>query len=299
MRKVWIVGSGYIGQRVAAAELALGGRVHGLARSDASITALTELGAMAHRADLDDPTTLAALDLHDACVYYFAPPPARGTRDSRIQNFLEAVVGRLPRRIVYISTTGVYGDCHGEWVNEDHPPRPSAERAHRRVDAETQLRTFGERHNVTVVILRVPGIYGPGRLPRERLEKGLPVLRESESPWSNRIHADDLVSACLAAMTRGTSDNVYNVSDGHPSTMTDYFNQVADALGLPRPRQVSRAEAEQTFDAGMRSYLAESRRIDNHRMLAELGVALRYPTLAEGLRACVAAEAVTAASAKA
>jgi len=100
-------------------------------------------------------------------------------------------------------------------------------------------------------------------------------------------------------MTRGTSDNVYNVSDGHPSTMTDYFNQVADALGLPRPQQVSRAEAEQTIDAGMRSYLAESRRIDNHRMRAELGVALRYPRLAEGLRACVAAEAVTAASAKA
>lgn len=296
MREVWIVGSGYVGHRVAAAELAQGARVHGLARSDESIAALNKLGAIAHRADLDHAITLATLDLHGACVYYFAPPPARGARDSRMQNFLEAVIGRLPRRIVYISTTGVYGDCHGEWVNEDRPPRPSAERAQRRVDAETQLRAFGERHDVTAVILRVPGIYGPGRLPRERLERGLPVLRESESPWSNRIHVDDLVAACLAAMTRGTSDNAYNVSDGHPSTMTDYFNQVAEALGLPRPRQVSRAEAEQTIDAGMRSYLAESRRIDNHRMRAELGVALRYPTLAEGLRACVAAEAQTAAS---
>jgi nucleoside-diphosphate-sugar epimerase len=147
---------------------------------------------------------------------------------------------------------------------------------------------------VAVVILRVPGIYGPGRLPRERLEKGLPVLREADAPWSNRIHVDDLVAACMAGMARGVAGAVYNVSDGQPSTMTDYFNQVADALGLARPRQIRRAEAESEIDPGMRSYLAESRRIDNRRMREELGVTPRYGNLAQGLAASIAAETAAA-----
>lgn len=299
MREVWIVGCGYVGQRLAAAEIANGARVHALARSVESCEAATALGAFARQADLDDPATLAALDVSGADVYYLAPPPANGQSDPRMHAFLQAIDERQPRRIVYISTTGVYGDCRGEWVNEEWPTRPAAGRAHRRVDAEAQLRAFGERKAVAVVTLRVPGIYGPGRLPRERLEKGLPVLREADAPWSNRVHVDDLVATCIAAMRRGAAGAVYNVSDGHPSTVTDYFNQVADALGLPRPRQVSRAEAEQAIDAGMRSYLAESRRIDNRRMRDELGVSPRYATLAEGLAGSLAAEAGVAPAARA
>jgi len=287
---VWIIGCGYVGQRLAAEEVATGARVFALARSPASLAAVTGLGVIARPADLDDPVTLATLDSAGADIYYLAPPPREGNTDARLRAFLAALRGQRPRRIVYISTTGIYGDSRGEWVSEDWPVRPATGRAGRRADAERQLLSFADQQDVEVVILRVPGIYGPGRLPRERLEKGLPVLRESEAPWSNRIHVDDLVSACLAAMRRGVDRGVYNASDGEPSNMTDYFNQVADALGLPRPPEVSRAEAEQAIDPGMRSYLAESRRIDSRRMREELGVVPRYGSLAEGLAASIAAE---------
>lgn len=298
-REVWIIGCGYVGQRLAMAELAEGARVHAVARSPESLQPVTAPGVAARRADLDDPESLAALDPQGADVYYLAPPPSHGRTDPRMQAFLRALSKRAPRRIVYISTTGVYGDCQGEWVAEDQPTRPSADRAYRRVDAESQLRAFGETSGVAVVILRVPGIYGPGRLPRERLEKGLAVLREADAPWSNRIHVDDLVTTCLAAMRRAAPGTVYNVSDGNPSTMTDYFNHVADVLGLPRPPQVSRSEAERVIDPGMRSYLAESRRIDSRRMREELGVVPRYATVVEGLAACLAAEAGAPFAAKA
>lgn len=287
--EIFIVGCGYVGRRVAAAEQACRSSVTALARSEDSAQALRALGVESVRGDLDDPESLAGLDVAGQGVYYFAPPPANGVRDTRMSAFLAAVAPHPPRRIVYISTTGVYGDCRGEWVDETRAPNPTADRARRRLDAEEQLRAFGARTGCEVVILRVPGIYGPDRLPVERLRKNLPLLREDEAPWSNRVHVDDLVAACLAAMERGRAGAVYNVSDGHPSTMTDYFRRVADALGLPRPPEISRAEAGERIDAGMLSYLAESKRIDNRRMREELGVAPRYPTLAEGLAACRAA----------
>jgi nucleoside-diphosphate-sugar epimerase len=304
--EIFIVGCGYVGRRVAAAERARGNQVGALARTPESAEALRALGVEPVRGDLDDPESLAGLDVAGQGVYHFAPPPASGVRDTRMVAFLAAVTPRPPQRIVYISTTGVYGDCQGEWVDETRAPNPTADREQRRLDAEEQLRAFDARAGCEAVILRVPGIYGPDRLPFERLRKGLPLLREDEAPWSNRVHADDLVAACLAAMARGRAGAVYNVSDGHPSTMTDYFRRVADALGLPRPPEISRVEAGDRIDAGMLSYLAESadatsmsrgprlgpigesKRIDNRRMREELGVSPRYPTLAEGLAACLA-----------
>jgi nucleoside-diphosphate-sugar epimerase len=286
--EIFIVGCGYVGRRVAAAEQARGNRVSALARTPESAEAQRAVGIEPVRGDLDDRDSLAGLDVAGQGVYYFAPPPATGARDTRMAAFLAAIAPRAPRRIVYISTTGVYGDCHGEWVDETRAPNPTADRARRRLDAEQQLQAFGARTGCEAVILRVPGIYGPDRLPVERLRKGLPLLREDEAPWSNRVHADDLVAACVAAMARGRTGAVYNVSDGHPSTMTDYFRRVADALGLPRPPEISRVEAGDRIDAGMLSYLAESKRIDNRRMREELGVAPRYPTLAEGLATCLA-----------
>lgn len=260
--------------------------VTALARSPASAQALAQQQIAPVAGDLDQPASLAALNLADARVYYFAPPPAQGHSDPRMQHFLHALADKpWPRRVVYLSTTGVYGDCQGAWVTEDRPPQPTAARAQRRWDAEQQLQAFMVRTGVAVVILRVPGIYGPDRLPCERLQQRLPVLRTAEAPWSNRIHIDDLVQACLAAADRGTPGAVYNVADNEPTTMTDYFNRVADACGLPRPPQVSRADAAQQIDAGMRSYLEESRRIDNTRLRTELGVVLGYPSLTEGLAA--------------
>lgn len=292
MSSALIIGCGDVGRRVADAERAAGETVTALVRSAHSAARLDAPGLHVARGDLDNPVTLAGLPTREARVYYFAPPPPSGTADPRLRNFLAHIApDTLPARIVLISTSGVYGDCHGEWVTEDRPPRPDADRARRRLDAEQQLRAWGEAHAVPVVILRVPGIYGPGRLPEKRLRAGEPVLCEEESPWSNRVHIEDLVRACLAAGERNRPGAVYNISDGHPTTMTDYFNRVADVLGLKRPPPITLVQARATLSEGMQSYLAESKRLDNRRMREELGVEPRYPDLIQGLAACVADDA--------
>jgi len=281
---VLIVGCGDIGQRVAARWQ--GVPVTGLVRSAASAEQLQQAGITPWQANLDDPASLADLPLADALVYYFAPPPTTGTTDPRMTHFLAAIdPERVPARIVYISTSGVYGDRGGEWVNEDTPPNPQVDRARRRYDAEQQLRRFEQEHGVAVIILRVGGIYGPGRLPRKRLEDRIPIIHEHLAPSTNRIHAEDLAQTCIAAARRGRADTVYNVSDGTNSNMTEYFNTVADFLKLPRPPTIDWDEAERRLSAGMLSYLKESRRMDNRRMLEELEIELKYPTLEAGLAA--------------
>lgn len=291
MNPVFIVGCGYVGGRVARCMLAGGRMVTALVRTEKSFLLLRAKSPQAVRGDLDNPASLAVLPVKDALVYYFAPPPPTGATDPRMKHFLSTITdASRPARIVLVSTSGVYGDCRGEWVTEDRLPQPEADRARRRLDAEQQLRAWGEAHAVPVVILRVPGIYGPGRLPEKRLRSGEPVLREAESPWSNRVHIDDLVRACLAAGERGRANAVYNISDGHPTTMTDYFNRVADVLGLERPPQIALAQASAELSEGMQSYLAESKRLDNRRMREELGVEPRYPELKQGLAACLAGD---------
>jgi len=286
--EVLIVGCGDIGIRVAGLERSAGRSVAGVARSEESAQRLRAAAIEPIRADLDVPSSLAGLPLNDAVVYYFAPPPGKGVTDPRMQAFVSVLVPpNLPARVILISTTGVYGDCRGEWVTEEQPPNPQADRARRRLAAETALRRWSDTSDVPVVILRVPGIYGPGRLPEERLRDGEPVLREEESPFSNRIHAEDLARVCVAAARSRRPSVVYNCSDGHPTTMTDFFYRVADRLGIPRPPAIPLDEARRRLGEGMLSYLAESKRIDNRRMREELGVELLYPDLAAGLRSCV------------
>lgn len=281
---VFIVGCGDIGRRVAARWQAV--PISGLVSSAASVEQLQAAGIRPWQANLDDPATLKDLPLANVLVYYFAPPPATGTTDPRMGHFLAAIdPSRLPTRIVYISTSGVYGDRGGELVNEDTPPNPQVDRARRRYDAEQQLRRFGLQHGIAVVILRVGGIYGPGRLPVKRLQDRVPIIHEHLAPSTNRIHAEDLAQICVAAARRGRADTVYNVSDGTNSNMTEYFNTVADFLKLPRPPAIDWEEAERTLSTGMLSYLKESRRMDNRRMLEELGIELQYPTLEAGLAA--------------
>lgn len=284
---VFIVGYGDIGQRVARLWQERGVPVSGLARSEAARHRMLAAGVTPVPADLDQPDSLAQLPVYNALVCYFAPPPARGQVDSRVQHFLASLSpDRLPARIVYISTSGVYGNHQGGWVSEAVPPRPQVDRARRRLDAEQQLRRFGEQHNIAVVTLRVGGIYGPGRLPEQRLRDGVPVLHESLAPPTNRIHADDLAQITVAAARRGRANGVYNVGDDKPGNMTEYFNAVADLLDLPRPPTIGWDEAEQVLSRGMLSYLKESRRLDTRRLKEELGVALRYPDLASGLPSC-------------
>lgn len=282
--EVLIVGYGDIGRRVATRCLAQGLQVSALVRAHTRNSAPQVPDVVAVPGDLDTIDIHAALPVCGALIYYFAPPPEQGCIDTRMERFLQSIGrDRLPRKIVYISTSGVYGDCGGAWVSEDTPAHPQTARAKARLDAEIMLLQWGREHAVPVVILRVGGIYGPGRLPVERIRRGEPVVRREEAPCTNRIHADDLASVCIAVAERGGAGRIYNVCDGEHSTMTDYFNAVADALGLARPPQISLAEAQQVLSAGMLSYINESRRMDNRRMREELGVMLRYPNLAAGL----------------
>jgi len=286
MPPITIIGCGYVGTRLAMQIRPQASSLLGVVHSESSARRLQNLGITARSLDLDTSPS-PPVDGH--WVFYFAPPAPTGRSDRRIGHWLHSLAKQRPAKIVLISTTGVYGNCGGRWITEDAPINPQTERAYRRVDAERQLRQWCDARQIPCAILRVPGIYGPRRLPRARLEHSLPVLAEAESPYSNRIHVDDLIRACLAAVS---SDfiGVVHVSDGHPSTMTDYFNRVADALGLPRPEQISREEAQQNLSREMLSYLSESKRMDITRMRTVLGVEPDYPDLDIGLSDCVTSE---------
>jgi nucleoside-diphosphate-sugar epimerase len=287
MESVLIVGCGYIGRLVADRLRGRGQRVTGVVRTPASAGRLHALGVEALCLDLDSSVgSLPELAHHDG-ICYLVPPPPTGAQDPRLGAFLDGLGEPAQlRRVVYISTSAVYGDCRGEWITEQQVVQPNTERGARRLDAERRLQNWAARYGVEWMILRVPGIYGPGKLPLARLRQGAPVLREADAPYTNRIHAEDLATVCVAAMDSAHHDTVYNVSDGHPSTMTDYFFRVADAAGLPRPPMVDREEARRVLSEGMLSFLQDSRRMDNRKLLQELGVKLRYPDLDAGLRAC-------------
>jgi nucleoside-diphosphate-sugar epimerase len=286
MARVFIVGCGDIGRRVARLWAARGAGVAALARSEAAASALSALGIAPFPGDLDDPSSLSGLPVAGSLVYYLAPPPDEGGTDPRVRAFLARVpAGALPARLVYMSSSAVYGDCRGAWVTEETPARPESARGGRRLDAENVSLSWGRERGVPVIVLRVAGIYGPGRLPVESLRRGTPVIDERESPWTNRIHADDLARVCVAAGSKGRPGTVYNVSDGNPGTVTGYYNAVADLLGLPRPPAVGMEEARRFLSPAMLSFLRESKRLDVRRMRAELAPDLLYPDLSAGLPA--------------
>jgi nucleoside-diphosphate-sugar epimerase len=284
-KDVLIVGCGDIGLRVARILQASSSKVAGLVRSAEGAERLRGFNVEPVMGDLDDAETLAGLPISGKLVFYLAPPPGGGPVDGRMRRFCAAVGGgALPEKIIYMSTSGVYGDCGGDLVTEETPVNPQTSRAQRRVDAETTLLEWGRANKVPVVILRVTGIYGPGRLPLARLKQGHPVLHEKESPPTNRIHADDLAAVCVAAAEKAADGDIFNVSDGQSGTMTGYFNAIADLLELPRPQQISMEEANQVMNPMMLSYLKEARRMDNRKMIEQLGVVLQYPDLESGLK---------------
>ena len=286
-----IVGCGDVGRRLALTAKTRGEAAKCLVRSAESLRRLQAQGLEGSVLDLDEPSPVRQTSIADVEIFYFAPPPSAGRTDPRMTRFLAALPQAAHPRVVYISTTGVYGDCGGERVDETRPANPQVDRARRRYDAEQQLADWHAAGCGELVVLRVAGIYGPDKLPIKRLQQQLPMVSEDEAPWTNRIHIDDLVAVCSAAMARGRDGEVYNVSDGNPSNMRDYFDRVADTFDLPRAPQIAIADAAETLSAGLLSYLTESRRLDNRKMLDELGITLRYPTLTEGLTACKAAMA--------
>lgn len=287
-----IIGFGDIGKRLAARLLSPAGagrwRIFALVRSADAAAEARQLGVEPLVGDLGDLASLKRLAGIAHLVVHLAPPPGEGARDGHTRHLVAALsrtarrpTRRMlgPQRCIYISTTGVYGDCAGRWIDETAPARPTTARASRRVDAETVLRAWGKRAGVTVPILRVPGIYAAERLPTERLKRGLPALCAEDDVYTNHIHAEDLVSAIKSAMTRGRAQRVVNVVDESAITMSEWFDGVADWAGLPRPRRVTRVEARSLLGPMLLSFMSESRRIRSGRVQSELGVVLRFPTV--------------------
>lgn len=284
MKRLLIVGCGDVAMRLL--PLLRGRyRLFALIRSSGHDAALRDMEVTPLAGDLDDAQSLCRLSGLPHDVLHLAPPPGTGVRDGRTVNLIRALqkARSIPQRLVYISTSGVYGDCAGRLVHEHETLRPQTERAQRRADAERRLREWGRRSGVSVVILRVPGIYAAERLPLQRLRAGTPALGGPEDPYTNHVHADDLARIVLTALARGRGQRAYNACDDSVLKMGEYFDLVADRFGLPRAPRISREEAEGRIPATLLSFMCESRRLANLRLHRELRLRLRYPTVADGL----------------
>jgi nucleoside-diphosphate-sugar epimerase len=280
-QRILLIGCGDIALRTARL-LRRRYRLYGLVRHADQGGELRRHGITPIAGDLDRRESLQRLRVKPYAVLHFAPPPAEEhiASDPRTAHLL-AQLGRgrsLPQRFVYISTTGVYGDCDGAQIDETRALRPRTTRARRRVDAERLLREWGRRNGVAVTILRAPGIYAANRLPLERVRNHTPVLRAHDDPYTNHIHADDLAHASALAITRGRPNRTYNIVDDAELTMGGWFDAVAAAFDLPHPPRVSLERAERELSPQLLSFMRESRRIGNARMKRELRVRLRYAT---------------------
>jgi nucleoside-diphosphate-sugar epimerase len=270
MQPVLIVGCGDIGRRVGTRLHHAGHSVVGLVRSEASAAALSEAGCHAVAADLDHGGD-AQRPEPGGLLYWFAPPPPSGRRDPRIRAYLDAIPpGEEPERVVLVSTSAVYGDCGGAMVTEATPPAPGSDRGRRRLDAEQTLTHWAVERGVDVVILRVPGIYAPERLPLVRIAGGEPILRPEDSGLTNRIHAEDLADIAVLAGAVDAPVGVINVADGVPRPTAEFFDAVADAHDLPHPPRIDLAEARRRFSPAFLEMLIESRVLDITRLRTEL-----------------------------
>lgn len=285
--RLLIVGCGDVGMRLLPL-VRQRFRVFALTSSAERCAELRAAGAVPVIGNLDQPATLKRLAGLAQYVVHMAPPQSDGQLDLRTRRLAPL----LPAggRVVYVSTSGVYGDCGGELVAETRPVAPRNARAQRRVDAERVLRDWAVRSGAQLAILRVPGIYAADRLPVKRLEQGTPALLPSDDVYTNHIHADDLASIVALALFRARPARVYHAVDGGHMKMGDYFDTVADAFGLPRPPRLARAELQGQVSPMLLSFMSESRRLDNRRLRQELGVRLRHPDLAVAVAAMALAQ---------
>lgn len=287
--RLLVVGCGDVGQRVAT----LWPSTHAptllaLTSTPARAQVLRNLGVKPLYGNLDDPYSLVRLAGVASRVLYLAPPlGSGGTTDTRMWSFLQALAKRgVVRQLVYGSTSGVYGDCGGAWVDELRPTNAQSPRAQRRVSAEQAVRAYGRAFGVPTTVLRIPGIYAPDRAggtPRARLERGTPVLDRDDDVFTNHIHADDLARACRLALWGRANYRVINVNDDSALKMGDYMDLAATLYGLTKPARVTLEQVAHELSPMQLSFMQESRRLNNSRLKRELRMKLRYPSPAEGL----------------
>jgi nucleoside-diphosphate-sugar epimerase len=284
--RVLIVGCGDVGMRVAGL-MHNRVRLFALTSQPARVAELRARGLTPLLGNLDVGPSLRRLAGIATRVVHLAPPPSEGWTDPRTLALVRAMrLRQRPISAVYGSTSGVYGDCGGEWVSETRAVHAETPRAVRRVNAEALVRFWGLASVVRVSILRIPGIYATDRdggTPRARLLKAVPVLREQDDVYTNHIQADDLARACCLALWRGARQRIYNVNDDSCMKMGDYFDMAADLYGLPRPPRIARESASSQLPLMLLSFMNESRRMDNMRVKHELRLKLLYPTVLNGL----------------
>ena len=280
--RLLIIGCGDVGMRLLPL-LHERFRIYALTSQASRFDELRAAGAVPVLANLDQPDTLARLAGLAQWIVHLAPPRNEGESDQRTQNLTAILPDKS--RLVYISTTGVYGDCAGQQFDESRPLRPQNARARRRVAAEAGLRAWARRSQSSLAILRVPGIYAADRLPIERLQKGTPALAEQDDVFTNHIHADDLAKLIKLALFRAAPNRVYHAVDDSALKMADYFDLVADAFDLPHPPRLPRTELAQQVSPVLLSFMSESRRMRNLRIKQELGARLLYPSVADGVAA--------------
>ncbi len=276
-----VAGAGYTGQRLL--KLLAGQSSRIIALSKASNLTLPGVESIQIDFDTDSPSRIEVGE--NARVCYFVPPGSDSAPEARIKRFFEKVLDSLPVRVVLISTTGVYGNCDGEWVDETWPLNPQTDRALRRLKVEEYCSSWAERHGVSMAIFRVTGIYGPERIPTERLRQGFVLPKSQLGGFSNRIHVDDLAAICAAGLA-GDATGAFNVSDGHPLRYRDYFDLVAEVWGLPKTEDDDENVSRNPISPTMRSYLRESRKIVNRKLLERFSIQLQYPHPRLGLIAC-------------
>lgn len=284
--RLLIIGCGDVGLRLLPL-LRTRFRIFAVTSSPERCAELRAAGAIPLVANLDQRATLRRLAGLAQHIIHLAPPQSAGGQDLRTRNLCAILPERT--RLVYVSTSGVYGDCGGAVIDETRPVAPCNARAKRRVDAEQVLRRWARASHSTLAILRVPGIYASDRLPLKRLQQGTPALIAADDVYTNHIHADDLAHSIVCALNRGLPGRVYHAVDDSVLRMADYFDTVADAYGLPRPPRLARAVLQEQVSPMLLSFMSESRRLDNGRMKRELGVRLRYATVATALAAAAPA----------
>ena len=280
MPRLLIIGCGDVGMRLLPL-LTQHFRIFAVTSQVARHAELRAAGAIPITANLDQPHTLARLAGLATHIVHLAPPRSEGEADTRSRNLITILPDKS--RLVYVSTTGVYGDCAGALFDETRPVCASNPRARRRVAAEKLLRAWAVRTQSSLSILRVPGIYAADRLPLERLQKATPALTPNDDVYTNHIHADDLAMLVKLALFRAAPNRVYHAVDDSDLKMGDYFDLVADGFNLPRPPRLPRADLIRHVTPMLLSFMSESRRLKNDRIKRELGAKLTYPTVAQGV----------------
>lgn len=289
-----ILGCGYVGLRLARRLARDGVTVAGTTRTPDRFPEIEAAGARPMLAEVMEPATLAALVEWQPQVVFDLVRPQRIDVDRYTvwgtHNVAAAFAERSLEALVYLSSTSVYGRREGEWTDETTPVDPSSPLGEARVESEQIYRDLFRERGFPARICRVPGIYGPGRTLRERLETGAYTRSDDETQWVSRIHVDDLVSGLIAAWRAGRPGESYLLCDSQPVTGREYAELTADLLSLPLPPPADREDIRQELTRSAFERRVAARRCSNRRMREELGVVLQYPTVHDGVRAALQEE---------